>query len=85
MERMHVFFMCRSLTMAQKAAYILQNAGIFASVAKAPQSANPGGCTYGVKLAQRNGERARSVLEESGIEIEKALEMPSLTQRGARL
>ena len=82
---MHVFFMCRSLTKAQKAAHLLQSAGIYASVTKAPQSANPGGCTYGVKVAARNGEAARAFLAQAGIEIEKTLELPDLSGRGVRL
>ena len=42
---MHYIILCRSMTLAQRAANILRAAGIFASVTKAPQSANPGGCT----------------------------------------
>ena len=82
---MYVFFLCRSLTTAQRAAHILESAGVFASVAKAPQSANPGGCTYGVKVAQRYRESARSLLAAGGIAIEKELELPEWDRRGVRL
>lgn len=68
---MHYIIMCRSLTLAQKASGRLQNAGIFASVTKAPQSANPGGCTYGVKVGERNLTPALSVLQQSGIRYGK--------------
>lgn len=71
---MHYILMCRSLTLAQRAARALQRAGIFASVTKAPQSANPGGCTYGVKIAQRNLQAALSRLEDEGIPVQKILE-----------
>ena len=45
---MHVIILCRSLTQAQRAARLLERAGIFASVTKAPQNASTRGCTYGV-------------------------------------
>ena len=66
---MHFILLCRSMTAAQRAARALQRAGIYASVTKAPQSANPGGCTYGVKLGERNLERAKSILREQGIPV----------------
>ncbi len=83
-QAMHLILMCRSLTTAQKAAGILQKAGIFASVTKAPQSANPSGCTYGVKIADRNLKAAMDTLEAAGIRIERTLEAPERTRHGAR-
>lgn len=80
---MHLILMCRSLTAAQKAAHTLLNSGIFASVTKAPQSANPAGCTYGVKIAQRNLAGALAVLETAGITVEKTVEAPERTRYGA--
>lgn len=82
---MYVFFMCRSLTTAQKAARALQSAGIYSSVAKAPQKENPGGCTYGVKVAHRYGGEAEAILAHAGIAVEKTLELPELAERGVRL
>ncbi len=82
---MHLILICRSLTTAQKGAKVLQRAGIFASVTKAPQSLNPGGCTYGVKIAQRNHQAALQTLEGAGIRIEKTIEAPELPWRGAAL
>ena len=73
---MHIILMFRSLTTSQKAARLLQSRGIYASVTKAPQSANPGGCTYGVKLAERNLAAATSALQAAGIHIEKTLHLP---------
>ena len=81
---MHVILMCRSLTTSQRAARILQKAGIYASVTKAPQSANPGGCTYGVKIAQRNLEIAAQLLSAAGIGFEQAPEAPQ-TGYGVRV
>ena len=71
---MHYILMCRSLTLAQRASRVLQRSGIFAAVTKAPQSANPGGCTYGVKIAQRNLAAAQARLEQANIQILKILE-----------
>ena len=81
---MHNILMCRSLTSAQKAARIIQNHGMFAVVTKAPQSANPGGCTYGVKIAERNRGAALEILALAEIEILQVVELPGTGERGAR-
>jgi len=70
---MHYILMCRSLTEAQRAARLLQNHGIFASVTKAPQNANPSGCTYGVKIAERNLPNALGLIRSGGFTIRKVL------------
>ena len=64
---MHYIIVCRSMTAAQRAHRLLQNAGVFCVVTKAPQSANPGGCSYGVKLGERNLDRALRLLREAGL------------------
>ena len=64
---MHYILLCRSMTAAQSAVRLLQRSGIFSSVTKAPQSANPGGCTYGVKLGERNLTRAKELLDSGGL------------------
>ena len=64
----HIIILCRSLTRSQRAAAALQSAGVFASVTKAPQRANPGGCAYGVKLGERNLAAAKAALQREGIE-----------------
>ena len=58
--------------------------GIFAVVTKAPQSANPGGCTYGVKIAERNRGAALEILALAEIEILQVVELPGTGERGAR-
>ena len=73
--------MCRSMTTAQKAVNTLLRAGIFAAMSKAPQSANPEGCTYGAKIGERNLQAARSVLADAGVPVGKILE---LTRNGIR-
>ena len=59
------------MTAAQRAARALQNAGVFASVTKAPQNANPGGCTYGVKVGERNLDRALAALRGADLPVGK--------------
>lgn len=49
----------RSLTYAQRAVRLLERAGLYASVKKAPQSASSEGCAYGVRV--RSGDLARAV------------------------
>lgn len=78
---MHIVLLCRSLTNAQKAARIIQKSGIFAAVTKAPQSADPGGCAYGVKIAERNLSAALALLAHAEIEVLRTVELP---ERGER-
>ena len=82
---MHVIMICRSLTTAQKAVRILQRIGIYGSVTKAPQSANPGGCTYGVKIAERNLTPAMEALDAAGIRIDQVVESPEPARFGVRI
>ena len=72
---MHYIILCRSMTNAQRAARVLQAAKIFASVTKAPQRANPGGCVYGVKIGARNLEAAERTLFHAGIETGGVFEL----------
>ena len=72
---MHYIILCRSMTLAQRAANVLHAAGVFASVTKAPQSANPGGCTYGVKVGAHNLERVQTALREQGVQTGKVFAM----------
>ncbi|MCR4935306.1 MAG: DUF3343 domain-containing protein [Oscillospiraceae bacterium] len=64
----HIIILCRSLTRSQRAAEALRRAGVFASVTKAPQLANPGGCAYGVKIGERNLAAARALLRREGLD-----------------
>ena len=76
---MHYILLCRSMTQAQRAAKALQRAGMFASVTKAPRSANPGGCTYAVKLGERNLASALETLRVQEIPVDRVF---SLDERG---
>lgn len=63
------------MTYAQRAMRVLQTEGIFASVTKAPQSANPHGCTYGVKIGDRNLDKALVLLRSAGISFGKVFRL----------
>ena len=68
---MHYILLCRSMTLAQRMARALQGAGVFASVTKAPRSANPGGCAYAVKIGEHNLDRALEILRAQDIPVGK--------------
>ena len=59
--------MCRSLTYAQRAAKVLERAGITAIVSRAPQDASPEGCAYCVKVSERRLADALRTLKGSGL------------------
>ena len=46
--------MCRSLTYAQRVANALERGGIPARILRSPEELSPAGCSYSVKIAQRN-------------------------------
>jgi rhodanese-related sulfurtransferase len=50
---LHYLIMCRSLTYAQRAARVLEQAGITAIVTKAPQNISLDGCAYCVKVSEK--------------------------------
>lgn len=79
---MHILIMCRSLTSAQKAARVLQSGGIFAAVTKAPLSAHPDGCGYGVKIAERRRAEALELLAAAGIPVRGVVDLPEGRARG---
>ena len=81
---MYYILMCRSMTAAQKTARALQRAGVFAAVTKAPQSANPNGCTYGVKIAERNISGTTAILSREKLQVEKILELDGRNLREVR-
>ena len=63
--------MCRSLTYAQKAGRVLERAGIYSSITKAPQGVTPEGCTYGLKVRETHFREALSLVRAAGIRTGK--------------
>lgn len=58
--------MCKSLTYAQRAARVLELAGITAIVTKAPQGVTNEGCGYCVKISERWLTNALQTLKNAG-------------------
>ncbi len=63
---MQFLFICRSLTYAQRAARLLERAGITGTVARVPKNVETRGCAYCVIVMPRNKERALEVLRSAG-------------------
>lgn len=63
--------MCRSLTYAQRAVRILERSGITAVIAKAPSGLSAEGCTYGIKISDKNFTIALSYLKSAGFNYGK--------------
>ena len=63
----YYFVMCRSLTYAQRAARVLERAGITGIVTKAPQGASDKGCAYSVKVSETRLKEALEVLRRAGL------------------
>ncbi len=64
---LHYLLMCRSLTYAQRASRALERIGITAIVTKAPKSATGQGCSYCVKVSEKNLIRAIKTLSDAGL------------------
>ncbi len=63
----YYFIMCRSLTYAQRAARVLERAGITAIVTKAPQGLSKSGCAYCVKVSERRLPDALMTMKQAGL------------------
>ena len=59
--------MCRSLTYAQRASRALERIGISAIITKAPKSATGQGCSYCVKVSEKNLTRSIATLGDAGL------------------
>lgn len=64
---LHYLLMCRSLTYAQRASRALERIGITAIITKAPKSATGQGCSYSVKVSEKNLTRSIATLSEAGL------------------
>ena len=61
------FIMCRSLTFAQRGARLLERAGIFASLMRAPQGLGAEGCAYCLKITERRVSEAVGIIRGAGL------------------
>ena len=67
----HYLITCRSLTYAQKAARALERSGITAAILRTPKGLSREGCSYCVKVSERRGAMALSILRESDTRISR--------------
>jgi len=58
----YYLIICRSLTYAQRTAFVLERVGITASIQRAPKSIAEEGCSHAVRVAQRHLARALTAL-----------------------
>lgn len=58
---------CRSMTFAQRTSAALERAGITAQILRAPKSISGEGCSYAVRLAERDLSQALIVLNRVGL------------------
>ena len=70
---MHYLLSFRSLTFAQRAARVLERAGIAGTVSRVPKAASTRGCAYCVIVPARHKERAVAVLASAGLGPERVL------------
>ena len=63
------YFTVRSVTWGQKGRDALDRAGLRCRLLRAPREIAPGGCAYAISLPERDGIRARAVLDRAGITV----------------
>lgn len=59
---LYYLIVCRSLTFAQRTAAVLERSGIAAHILRTPGKLSDRGCSYSVKLSQKNLSQALVVL-----------------------
>lgn len=64
---LYYLFQCRSLTYAQRTAAILERSGISCYFMRTPRRLAGEGCSYCVKLSDRNAEDAFRILLRAGL------------------
>ncbi|MBQ3089190.1 MAG: DUF3343 domain-containing protein [Oscillospiraceae bacterium] len=61
---LYYLIVCRSLTFAQRTAAVLGRAGIPAAIRRTPAAIAERGCSYSVKLSQKNLSKALVILRK---------------------
>lgn len=61
---LHYLIMCRSLTYAQRMIQSFERAGLRAGLTRSPMSMSPAGCSYSVRIAQRDLARALMLIQQ---------------------
>ena len=70
---MHYLLTFRSLTYAQRAARVLERAGVTGTVSRVPKAAATRGCAYCVIVAARHRDRAVDILTAADLLPERVL------------
>ena len=63
----YYFITSRSLTAAQRILGVLRRAGVSAGLVRLPRDMTSGGCSSGVKVNERDLERALTSLNHAGV------------------
>lgn len=63
--------MCRSLTYAQRALYVLERGGMKVSLVKLPQSISKTGCSYGVRVPSKRLHACIDLLQSKNVSYGK--------------
>ncbi len=69
--------MCRSISYAQRGERILAGNNIGSYIIKAPQQVTSEGCSYGLKVGEKNRDKSIAILKNSGIRIGKVFRINS--------
>lgn len=72
---LHYLIVCRSLTYAQRAAKVLERAGITAIVMRPPAEITGEGCMYCVKVSEKRISQALITLKNAGLSRESVYMM----------
>ncbi len=70
---MHYLLTFRSLTYAQRAARVLERAGITGTVSRVPKAAAAHGCAYCVIIGAHHRDRSLPLLSSAGLSPERVL------------
>ena len=70
---MHYLLTYRSLTYAQRAARVLERAGVTGTVSRVPKAAATKGCAYCVIVAARYRDMALQILTGAGLGPERTI------------
>lgn len=81
----YVLLMAGSITHAQRMAAVLENRGVKAFIARAPEGTDPRGCGYGVRLLRNQVELAQDILRHAGIRVRAVYEKKDNVWREAEM
>lgn len=67
----YYLIMCKSLTYAQRAAKVLERAGVTAIITRPPRGLSKEGCTYSVKVSEKKLSQALVVMNSAGLKYSR--------------